>query len=40
LKVYKPDVEAFRSHVQKIYLESDLSKAWPKGMVDRVNAVK
>jgi len=40
LKVYKPDVEAFRSHVQKIYLESDLSKAWPKGMVERVNAIK
>lgn len=40
LKVYKPDVEAFRSHVQKIYLESELSKAWPKGMVERVNAIK
>jgi tripartite ATP-independent transporter DctP family solute receptor len=40
LKVYKPDVEAFRTHVQKTYLESDMSKAWPKGMVDRVNAIK
>jgi tripartite ATP-independent transporter DctP family solute receptor len=40
LKVYKPDVEAFRSHVQKAYLESDLSKSWPKGMIERVNAVK
>jgi TRAP-type transport system periplasmic protein len=40
LKVYKPNVEAFRSHVQKTYLESDLSKAWPKGMVDLVNAIK
>jgi tripartite ATP-independent transporter DctP family solute receptor len=40
LKVYKPDVEAFRAQVQKIYLESELSKAWPKGMVERVNAVK
>jgi TRAP-type transport system periplasmic protein len=40
LKVYKPDVEAFRAHVQKIYLESELSKAWPKGMVERVNAIK
>ncbi|WP_342633520.1 sialic acid TRAP transporter substrate-binding protein SiaP [Microvirga subterranea] len=40
LKVYKPDVEAFRSHVQKVYLESELSKAWPKGMVERVNAIK
>jgi tripartite ATP-independent transporter DctP family solute receptor len=40
LKVYKPDVDAFRSQVQKTYLEAELSKAWPKGMVDRVNAVK
>ncbi|KFG70620.1 sialic acid TRAP transporter substrate-binding protein SiaP [Microvirga sp. BSC39] len=40
LKVYKPDVAAFRQQVQKAYLESDLSKSWPKGMVDRVNAIK
>ncbi|MBJ6128398.1 sialic acid TRAP transporter substrate-binding protein SiaP [Microvirga sp. BT325] len=40
LKVYKPDVEAFRQQVQKAYLESELSKSWPKGMVDRVNAIK
>jgi TRAP-type transport system periplasmic protein len=40
LKVYKPDLEAFRKQVQKTYLESDLSKSWPKGMVDRVNAVQ
>jgi hypothetical protein len=33
-------VEAFRSQVQKTYLESELSKAWPKGMVERVNAIK
>jgi TRAP-type C4-dicarboxylate transport system substrate-binding protein len=40
LKVYKPDVEAFRTHVQKAYLQSEFSKTWPKGMVDRVNAIK
>lgn len=40
LKVYAPDVEAFRTHVQQRYLESDLSKAWPEGMVERINAVK
>ncbi len=40
LKVYSPDVDAFRTHVQKVYLESDYSKVWPKGMVDRINAVK
>lgn len=40
LKVYTPDVEAFRTRVQKMYLESDFSKDWPKGMVERVNAIK
>ena len=40
LKVYKPDLEAFRSQVQKSYLVSEFSKAWPKGMVERVNAIK
>jgi TRAP-type C4-dicarboxylate transport system substrate-binding protein len=39
LDLYTPDVAAFRSHVQKVYLESDLAKAWPAGMVDRINAV-
>lgn len=40
LKVYTPDVEAFRTRVQKMYLESDFSKDWPEGMVARVNAIK
>jgi tripartite ATP-independent transporter DctP family solute receptor len=39
LKVYAPDVEAFRKHVQKVYLESDFSKSWPEGMVDKINAL-
>lgn len=40
LKVYKPDVEAFRKHVQNEYLKSDLSKEWPKGMLDKINALR
>ncbi|HVL71875.1 MAG TPA: sialic acid TRAP transporter substrate-binding protein SiaP [Beijerinckiaceae bacterium] len=40
LKVYKPDLEAFRNQVQKAYLASEFSKSWPKGMVERINAVK
>lgn len=40
LDVYEPDVEAFRTHVQKAYLSSDLAKDWPAGMVDKVNAIK
>jgi tripartite ATP-independent transporter DctP family solute receptor len=39
LKVYTPDVEAFRTHVQKAYLESEFAKDWPEGMVDKINAL-
>ncbi|MCF3639656.1 sialic acid TRAP transporter substrate-binding protein SiaP [Rhizobium sp. TRM95111] len=39
LKVYTPDVDAFRTHVQKVYLESDYAKSWPEGMVDKINAL-
>jgi TRAP-type C4-dicarboxylate transport system substrate-binding protein len=39
LKVYEPDLDAFREHVQKAYLESDFSANWPKGMVDRISAL-
>ncbi|MBX9456850.1 MAG: TRAP transporter substrate-binding protein DctP [Rhizobium sp.] len=39
LDVYAPDVEAFRAHVQKAYLESDLAKDWPSGMVERIAAL-
>lgn len=40
LKVYTPDVEAFRTRVQKMYLESKFAKDWPPGMIDRINAVR
>jgi tripartite ATP-independent transporter DctP family solute receptor len=39
LKIYEPDLDAFRTTVQKAYLESDLSKAWPEGIVDKINAL-
>ncbi len=39
LDVYEPDVDAFRAHVQKAYLESKFSESWPKGMVDKINAL-
>jgi tripartite ATP-independent transporter DctP family solute receptor len=39
LKVYTPDIEAFRTHVQKQYLESEFSKSWPEGMVEKINAL-
>ena len=39
LQVYTPNVDAFRARVQKAYLESDLSKSWPKGLVEKINAL-
>jgi tripartite ATP-independent transporter DctP family solute receptor len=39
LKIYKPDVDAFREYAQKMYLASDLAKSWPAGMLDKINAL-
>jgi len=39
LDVYSPNVDAFRTRVQAMYLESDFSKDWPEGMLDRINAL-
>ena len=33
-------LSAFREHAQKIYLASDEAKAWPAGMLDKINAMK
>ena len=40
LKIYEPDVEAFRAYAQDKYLKSDLAKNWPEGIVDRINAIE
>lgn len=39
LKVYTPNQDAFREYAQKMYLESDWAKHWPKGMLDKINAL-
>lgn len=39
LDVYEPDVSTFRAYAQKQYLASPLSASWPKGMVERINAL-
>ncbi|MEN3794721.1 TRAP transporter substrate-binding protein DctP [Fulvimarina sp. MAC3] len=39
LAVYEPDIAAFRKAVQAAYLDSDLSAAWPEGVLDKVNAL-
>ena len=39
LDVYTPDVEAFREYAQQKYLESDLAKDWPEGLLETINAM-
>lgn len=39
LKVYEPDLKSFRTRVQKMYLESDFAKAWPEGLLDKINSL-
>jgi TRAP-type transport system periplasmic protein len=40
LQVYTPDTNAFRAYAQKVYLASDEAKEWPKGMLEKINALK
>ena len=40
LEVYAPDLRAFRDYAQKIYLASDEAKEWPKGLLEKINALK
>jgi TRAP-type C4-dicarboxylate transport system substrate-binding protein len=40
LEIYTPDIPAFRTYAQKIYLESDEAKAWAPGILDKIAAVK
>ena len=37
LKVYEPDVAAFREKVQADYLGSEFSESWLEGLLERVN---
>ena len=39
LKVYEPDVAAFRDYAQQKYLGSEFAKDWPEGMLDKINAL-
>jgi TRAP-type C4-dicarboxylate transport system substrate-binding protein len=40
LEIYTPDIAAFRSYAQKVYLASDEAKHWPAGILDKIAAVK
>jgi len=39
LDVYEPDVAAFREFSNRKYLESPLSKDWPEGVLEKINAL-
>lgn len=39
LDVYEPDVAAFRTYAQEQYLQSPLSASWPRGVLERINAL-
>ena len=39
LQIYEPDKDAFRKFAQEKYLASDLAAQWPKGMVEKINAL-
>lgn len=39
LKIYEPDLAAFRDRVQKMYMESEYAKDWPEGLIDKINAL-
>jgi TRAP-type C4-dicarboxylate transport system substrate-binding protein len=40
LEIYTPDINAFRTYAQKVYLASDEAKAWAPGILDKIAAVK
>ena len=40
LKVITPDVALFRKTVQEKYMKSEMAKSWPKGLLERINAVQ
>jgi TRAP-type C4-dicarboxylate transport system substrate-binding protein len=40
LDIYAPDLPAFREYAQKVYLASDEAKEWPKGLLEKISALK
>ncbi|HSM39339.1 MAG TPA: TRAP transporter substrate-binding protein DctP [Afifellaceae bacterium] len=39
LEIYEPDLKAFREHVQAQYVGSEFAKAWPEGVLEKINAL-
>jgi hypothetical protein len=40
MKIVTPNVDAFRKVVQDKYLKSEYANIWPKGLLEKINAVK
>jgi len=40
IEITTPDVDAFRKTVQAAYLKSEYAEKWPRGLLERINAVK
>lgn len=39
MEIYEPDLAAFRSQVQSMYLDSEFAASWPDGVLDKINAL-
>lgn len=39
MNIYEPDVGAFRKRVQGMYVRSKFAKSWPKGLLEKINAL-
>ena len=39
VEIYTPDLEAFRTHVQAEYVDSEFAEAWPEGVLEQINAL-
>ena len=39
LKIYEPDLDAFREKVQQQYRNSDYADEWPEGLLEKINAL-
>jgi TRAP-type C4-dicarboxylate transport system substrate-binding protein len=39
LEFSTPDIDAFRTHAQQMYLESEFAASWPEGVLDRIGGL-
>lgn len=39
MAIYEPDLAAFRTQVQSMYLDSEFAASWPDGVLDKINAL-